>query len=120
MQTPAGFLSFQGANAVDDGIQTITIKFTNDRTKGMFLDDLDRCEVDVNETMHGFNVTGNCSCNSCKERCPANSDYVPTSALEGFNWQLVSIVWGATLAISIGVTVYRYSRKQIAQRTRNA
>jgi hypothetical protein len=68
MQTPAGFLTFQGTNAVDDGIQTITIKFTNDPTKGLFMTDLDRCdkEVTVDEPMHGFNLTGNCSCNSCK------------------------------------------------------
>lgn len=70
MQTPAGFLSFQGSNAVDDGVQTINIKFTNDPAKGIFIDNFDPCDADYsNQTVYGFNVTGNCSCNSCKERC---------------------------------------------------
>jgi hypothetical protein len=41
MQTPAGFLSFQGANAIDDGAQVITIKFTDDKTKGLYMNNLD-------------------------------------------------------------------------------
>lgn len=68
MQTPAGFLNFQGANAIDDGSQVITIKFTDEKEKGLYIPDLDKCGTDVfeNQTLHGFNVTGNCSCNSCK------------------------------------------------------
>lgn len=31
MQTPAGFLNFQGTNAIEDGAQTITILFTDDK-----------------------------------------------------------------------------------------
>lgn len=111
MQTPAGFLAFQGSNTVDDGFQTINIKFTDDPTKGLFLNDFDTCDANVtSDTMHGFNVTGNCSCNSCKERCPASSDFVPMAALEGFNWRLVAITWGVAIAVSFAITIYRWRK----------
>lgn len=45
MQTPAGFLSFQGTNAVEDGCQTIDIRFTDDKTKGLYVPDLDTCDL---------------------------------------------------------------------------
>lgn len=47
MQTPAGFLNFQGQNAMDDGAQIITMKFTNDKSKGLFIPDLDKCGIDL-------------------------------------------------------------------------
>ncbi len=35
MGSPAGFLNFQGHNAVDDGKQYIEIKFSNDPAKAL-------------------------------------------------------------------------------------
>jgi hypothetical protein len=71
MQTPAGFLNFQGQNAMDDGAQIITMKFTNDKSKGLYIPDLDKCGIDLTnkEDWHGFPVKGNCSCNSCSDQC---------------------------------------------------
>jgi hypothetical protein len=39
MQSPAGFLSFQGHNAVDDALQLIEVDFTYDKLKGLALSD---------------------------------------------------------------------------------
>lgn len=112
MQTPAGFLTFQGSNAIDDGFQTITIKFTEDRSKGLSID-LDRCGIDVfDDTLHGFNVTGNCTCNSCKERCQGGTGYVATGPMEGFNGGLVLGVWGAVIALTLVLTAYRWYKQR--------
>ena len=44
MGSPAGFLNFQGHNAVDDAFQYIEVKFSYDKTKSLTFSD------DFNET----------------------------------------------------------------------
>lgn len=69
MQTTAGFLNFQGTNAIEDGTQSIEIRFTDDKDKGLFIPDLDTCDKAIPSDYLGFNVTSNCTCNSCELKC---------------------------------------------------
>ena len=40
MSTSAGFLTFQGKNAINDALQMINIQFTNDPTKGLYFNNI--------------------------------------------------------------------------------
>lgn len=69
MQNPAGFLNFQGTNAIEDAAQIIYIDFTDDPKKGLYISDFDNCSTKlppVDETYRGFKVKGNCTCNTCE------------------------------------------------------
>jgi hypothetical protein len=112
MQTPAGFLNFQGTNAVEDGSQTIEIRFTDDKTKGLYIPDLDSCNLSLKNSYRGFTHLNNCSCNSCDLMCTGADIYVPTPVMEGFDYVLVGAVWGGAIGIAIVVTLIRRYRKQ--------
>lgn len=112
MQNPAGFLTFQGTNAIEDGCQSIEIRFTDDKTKGLYIPDLDGCDKTLNETYRGFEHLHNCSCNSCDSLCGGPDIYVPTPVMEGFNYVLVASVWGGVVVISVLVTVLRRCRNK--------
>ena len=83
MGSPAGFLNFQGHNAVDDAFQYIEVKFSYDKTKALTFSDefpeqyrkqLTTCnkKVEIVDEMnqtgleHGFIFHQNCTCNSCE------------------------------------------------------
>ena len=111
MHTPAGFLSFLGANSVEDATQLIVMRFTDDKTKGLYLDNLDTCNRSLNKSYRGFNNLSDCSCNNCDLLCNGGDIYTPTSALEGFNYVLVGSVWSAVLLVSVIVTIVRHYRR---------
>jgi hypothetical protein len=68
MSTPAGFLTFQGHNAVDDAFQYIEVDFSYNKSNSMYFDDthndteperasLTPCNYKSTEdTLHGFQV----------------------------------------------------------------
>jgi hypothetical protein len=73
MSSPAGFLNFQGHNAIDNAKQFISVFFTFNKSQGLYFgDDEDQdkwkgittCNYTGNE-LHGFEVKESCSCNSC-------------------------------------------------------
>jgi hypothetical protein len=67
LQSPAGFLNFQGTNAMD-AHQIIYVDFTDDKTKGLYIEELDNCSIKLPtppNLYRGFEVIGNCSCNTC-------------------------------------------------------
>lgn len=38
LQNPAGFLNFQGTNAIEDATQIIYVDFSDDKTKGLYME----------------------------------------------------------------------------------
>ena len=117
LQSPAGFLSFQGSNAIEDAAQIIYINFTDDRTKGLYMEEVDNCSTKLPtppETYRGFEVVANCTCNTCESECRGGSLFKPTPVMEGFNTGLVLAVWGGVLLTITGVTTFRYLRKNKA------
>jgi hypothetical protein len=112
MQSPAGFLTFQGANSIEDATQLIEIKFTNNKTKGLYLDDLDPCDLPLNKSYKGFDNLTDCSCNNCDLLCSGGDIYTPTPVMQGFNYVLVGSVWGGVLLISTLVTILRQCRQR--------
>jgi hypothetical protein len=61
-----------------------------------------------------FNITDNCSCNSCDAMCKGKSLYEPTPVMEGFDYVLVASVWGGVIGVTLlvtGVRVWRNKRK---------
>ena len=68
MSSPAGFLSFQGHNAVDQAFQYIDVEFSYDKNNSLYFTDetkdkeperaiLQACNYTTNESMvHGFPV----------------------------------------------------------------
>lgn len=112
MQTTAGFLNFQGTNAIEDATQTIEIRFTDDPKKGLFIPDIDTCDAKIPPDYQGFNITANCSCNSCDSLCEGKSLYEPTPIMEGFDYVLVASVWGGVVVLSALITVVRRCRSK--------
>ncbi len=110
MQSPAGFLNFQGENAVDQGNQVIHLAFTNDPSKGLFIPDLDACTRNISSPFRGFEVRENCTCNSCRERCSSTFSFREPGVLEGFNYWLVGGFW-AGLLVLVGVVEWHRQRK---------
>ena len=111
LQSPAGFLNFQGTNAIEDATQLIYINFTNDKTKGLYMEDIDNCSVRLPfppMTYRGFEVISNCTCNTCESECSGGNFYEPTPIMEGFNSVLVGGVWGGVLVLIAGITAFRY------------
>ena len=110
LQSPAGFLNFQGTNAID-AHQIIYVDFTLDKSKGLYLDDIDNCSVKlppVGETYKGFPIVANCSCNSCESECSGENYYKPTPVMYGFNHELVFWVWGGATIMIVAITMFRY------------
>lgn len=77
MGSPAGFLNFQGHNAVDNARQYINVFFTYDPTKGLYFNNATgkaktfeptACDYKGDE-LHGFPIPEPCSCNTCEEAC---------------------------------------------------
>jgi hypothetical protein len=73
MGNTAGFLNFQGHNAIDNARQYINMFFTYDKTKGLYLGNdtgeektaaLSTCNFTGPE-LHGYEVKEACSCNNC-------------------------------------------------------
>lgn len=72
--SPAGFLNFQGHNAIDNARQYISVFFTNDKEKGLYFNNdtgqemtaaITACNYKGTE-LHGFEITESCSCNTCE------------------------------------------------------
>jgi len=74
MGNPAGFLNFQGHNAIDNAMQYISVFFTYDSEKGLYLNNATNKAKTYEPTLcnysepmlHGFEVVQPCSCNSCE------------------------------------------------------
>lgn len=120
MSTPAGFMAFQGRNALDEAAQYIKVDFSYDKTKALTFSadsteettkEVTSCESDIkNGTLHGFPVKPeSCVCNNCGAKCHDDSGFVYTEpkVLEDFNYILVGATWAVTLAITITVTTLR-------------
>lgn len=65
MGSPAGFLNFQGHNAIDNALQYINVEFTYDKSKGLYFNDdtlvnrtaaITPCNYSGTE-LHGFQIT---------------------------------------------------------------
>lgn len=86
MSTPAGFLTFQGHNAVNDALQYMEIKFSYNKSNSIYFGNdneeetgkvLHNCNTTTNEKeIHGFpcnynhnSVLKNCTCNNCGTSC---------------------------------------------------
>ena len=83
MNSPPGFISFQGKNALNTALQLINVKYTNDPTKGLYFNNLSNasqtseftsCEY-KGEELHKFKVEQACDCNSCLEACTEADGY---------------------------------------------
>ena len=111
LQSPAGFLNFQGTNAIEDATQIIYVEFTDDPKKGLYIPDFDNCNKTlppVGDTYRGFVVNGNCTCNTCESKCDGGNFYEPTPVMYGFNSALVASVWGGIILAVVGITGARY------------
>ena len=73
MSSPAGFLNFQGHNALDNAHQYMNVVFSYDKNKSLYFgndskeekyEELSPCNF-KGDTLHGFEMTQNCSCNTC-------------------------------------------------------
>lgn len=136
MGSPAGFLNFQGHNAVDDAFQYIEVKFSDDKEKSLAFSDefpetyrrkLSSCnkKVDIvdieNQTglEHGFLFHKNCTCNSCEEACDKSSGFIykESSVFEGFNWILVGSTY---LVVGVVAALVTIKRKRDEEKKRKA
>lgn len=114
LQSPAGFLNFQGTNAID-AHQIIYVEFTEEKTKGLYIEDVDNCSVvlpPAEETYRGFKTVSNCSCNSCESQCTGTSYYKPNPVMYGFNYELVFWVWGGVTVAIVGLTLLRHYKNK--------
>jgi len=74
MGSPAGFLSFQGKNAINNAHQNINVDFTFDPKKGLYFNndtgasktgEATACNY-VGPSAHDFIITEPCTCNTCE------------------------------------------------------
>jgi hypothetical protein len=121
MGSPAGFLNFQGHNAIDNALQNINVFFTYDPAKGLYFnnatgktktEDATPCNYTGTE-LHGFACQA-CNCNTCAESCDNSQgfQYTESSVLEDFNYPLVLGIWGGAIAVATGLTLFRIQRGQ--------
>ena len=128
MSTPAGFINFQGHNAVNDAFQVIDCQFSYNLNDSLYFSDknkqtqperaaLDSCNhTQKAGQLHGFDVMlfliqflKNCSCNNCEYSC-SNDDgfkYYDSGVFEGFDGYFVLGVWSGVIVIAAIVTIYR-------------
>lgn len=77
MSSPAGFLNFQGHNAINNAHQNIDVFFTYNPDEGLYFNNVtgkaktmeaSNCNFPYSP-LHSFNVTEPCSCNNCESAC---------------------------------------------------
>ena len=69
------------------------------------------------DTLHGFTVEKNCSCNNCDLACDPNQgfQYSEPSSIEDFNVPLVLGFYGFVVLVTGGLTYYRFRRDKNKQ-----
>ncbi|EAR97324.1 transmembrane protein, putative (macronuclear) [Tetrahymena thermophila SB210] len=124
MKTPAGFLSFQGANAVTQAAQSIRVNYTSDASKNpLTLHNITKCNAPqpkVNKDpakaqpwypdAWGFNISQNCSCNNCADACTL-AVFTPLPVMQGFDYLVVGLFYGFLLVFTIGCWFFRRRRQ---------
>lgn len=123
MGNPAGFLNFQGHNAINNALQFITISFTYDPTKGLYFSNSTDRPTTASPTacnfsgpqLHNFTVKEPCDCNTCELACNngVGFQYSEPSILEGFNYALVGGFYGGVALVTAGLTFYRLRRDKL-------
>ena len=118
MGTPAGFLNFQGANALENAKQHINVFFTYNKSEGLYFGDDSGKKATADVTpcsyqgieLHGFPISQNCTCNDCELACNPNEgfQYYEPSVFEGFNAPLVAGFYGFTIIVTGAITYYRF------------
>jgi hypothetical protein len=97
MQSPEGFLQFQGYEAIPIGLLWTTFYF-NDGPLALNLT-LMNCLSNVKEA-YGYPVVP-CSCNNCEQRCAADYYVSSPSTLHGVDWALIGFFYLGLLVFSI-------------------
>lgn len=111
MQSPLGFLNFQGYNSISFSLLWTTFSFG---VGSVALDlEIVQCEAEVT-TAYGYPVVP-CGCNSCDQAC--TSDYKSTkSTLDGLNWVLVGICYLVLIVLSL---IFMFSKYMWQRNVKN-
>ncbi|CAG9310320.1 unnamed protein product [Blepharisma stoltei] len=105
MQSPQGFLQFQGYESIPIGFVWTTFIF-DDSPQALDLEFLP-CQTNVT-TAYGYEIVP-CSCNSCLSQCQASYYAADPSTLEGIDWPLVGIVYLVIFVISTVVLFGKFT-----------
>jgi cbb3-type cytochrome oxidase subunit 3 len=108
MQSPDGFLEFQGYEGIPIGLLWTTFYF-DDGPSSLDLEFLD-CSANVSNA-YGYDVQP-CSCNNCELECAANYNIPSPSTLNGLDWTLVGAFYLALLIVSMVVLFIQFKTKK--------
>ena len=83
MSNPAGFLNFQGMNALNNAKQHITVFITYNKSEGIYFNNDTELNATLSPTpcnyqgdeLHGFKITEGCTCNTCELSCNPNEGF---------------------------------------------
>mmetsp|Transcript_3422 Transcript_3422/g.3153 ORF Transcript_3422/g.3153 Transcript_3422/m.3153 type:complete len:106 (+) Transcript_3422:503-820(+) len=105
MQSPQGFLEFQGYEGIPIGLVWTTFYFSDgpDALDLQFLP----CSANVTNA-YGYQVQP-CSCNNCLNQCQANYLVAAPSTLEGIDWFIVGIVYLVVLVFTMTLFFSKYA-----------
>ena len=104
MQSPEGFLQFQGYEGIPIGLLWTTF-FFDDGPSSLDLSYL-ACTENITNA-YGYPVTP-CSCNNCIGECAADYYVSSPSTLHGLNWPLVGFFYLGILIFSIILLFIQY------------
>ena len=108
MQSPQGFLEFQGYEGIPIGLLWTTFYF-DDGPAALDLSFLP-CTQNVTNA-YGY-PTVPCSCNNCEGKCASNYYVAEPATLHGLNWPLVGFFYLGLMIISIVVLFIQFKLKQ--------
>mmetsp|Transcript_5481 Transcript_5481/g.5436 ORF Transcript_5481/g.5436 Transcript_5481/m.5436 type:complete len:167 (+) Transcript_5481:380-880(+) len=108
MQSPEGFLQFQGYEGISIEFIWTTFIFSD----GPEALDLELLTCNLNITsMFGYNIQP-CTCNNCLSSCAASYYVSSPTTLEGLDWPLVGISYLVILGISMIIFFSKYAWKK--------
>ncbi|CAG9322014.1 unnamed protein product [Blepharisma stoltei] len=108
MQSPEGFLQFQGYEGISIEFIWTTFLFSD----GPEALDLELLPCNTNVTsMFGYNIQP-CTCNNCLNSCAASYYVSSPSTLEGLDWPLVGIAYLVILGVSMIIFFSKYAWKK--------
>ncbi|OMJ72846.1 hypothetical protein SteCoe_28615 [Stentor coeruleus] len=99
MQSPEGFLEFQGYEGIPIGLLWTTFLFDNGPSS-LNLDFLS-CSENVTNA-YGYNVKP-CSCNNCEYLCAGDYYVAEPATLHGVDWEIIGFFYLGLIVVSVVV-----------------
>ena len=96
-------MQFMGTNAVQTGKTDITFRYSNSEDDSM-IKKMYPCDMKVDENIpddiKGYPLS-ECTCSFCEESCKPVTNISFPGFLDGFDWQVVLIVYGSIVLLSV-------------------